>query len=410
MNNVVTDQKADTGNPWLVVALCLLVAIVEGIDIQSVGVAAAGIAQTYQLGATSLGLVMSTSIFGLMIGAAVGGWASDHVGRKPVLIASMAFLGTFTLATIVAPDVWYLVAARFLAGIGLGGAFPALITLVSETVEERYRGIGMGAMYCGLPLGGAIAAITMANVPADDWALVFHLGGWTPLLLVSVLAIALPRHRLPRAALPTGHGNSTDHSIFGPRTASTLMLWVSFFLTLLVVYTLLNWLPSLLQARGVGRAEALWLSMTMNIGAALGGLTTGLAVDRWQLPRVVGVAYVGMVIALAALATSAGPLLYVATFAVGFFVIGGQLVLYTIAPSLYPTASRGKGVGAAVSIGRAGSMTGPALTGALLGIGISASMIPVIAAAGLVVAAITAGALIRTAAFVSSTNDDETTS
>jgi MFS transporter, AAHS family, 3-hydroxyphenylpropionic acid transporter len=392
----VVDEARKHSGSWRIVAVCLLVAIVEGIDIQSVGVAAPGLAQRFTLGATTLGIVMSASIFGLMIGAAIGGWASDVIGRKAVLILSMATLGAFTLATIASPDVNVLIAARIFAGVGLGGAFPALIALISETMNERQRGIGMGATYCGLPIGGAIAGLTMAGRLPSEWTVVFHLGGWAPLLLIPVLAIALKADRAVPDALASEMGHDMDVAIFGPRAASTVLLWVSFFFTLLVVYTLLNWLPSLFLARGVERTAALHLSMTMNIGAAVGGLATGLALDAWRLGRVVGVAYFGMIASLAALVTTGGPALYVATFAVGFFVIGGQLVLYAIAPRLYAPGARGKGVGAAVSIGRAGSITGPALAGALLGAGVSANAIPLILAAGLVVAMIAARALVRT--------------
>lgn len=396
MSGAGPDFAPERGEAWRVVTLCLLVAIVEGIDIQSVGVAASGIAQHFNLGPTALGFIMSTSILGLMIGAAIGGWASDLIGRKRVLIASMALLGSFTLATIVSPDVKYLVAARLLAGIGLGGAFPALIALISETVDARYRGIGMGAMYCGLPIGGAVAGLTMAGRAPTDWEAVFHLGGWAPLFLVIVLAVSLRETRPSRVAPDIHEDEPVPARIFGSGSASTLLLWISFFFTLLVVYTLLNWLPSLFLARGIARAEALHLSMTMNLGAAAGGLATGLAIDAWRLSGVVGAVYVGMIASLGALVLSEGAVLYGAAFAVGFFVIGGQLVLYAIAPRLYPAPLRGRGVGAAVSVGRGGSIAGPALAGALLGIGISAEAIPLFLTAGLLCAMIAAAALVRT--------------
>ena len=385
--------------PWLVVALCLLVAIVEGIDIQSVGVAAPGIARTYQLGSGGLGVVMSSSILGLMIGAAVGGWASDYVGRKPILIVSMVVLGFFTLATTFAPSTGYLLGARFLAGIGLGGAFPTLITLISESVPERYRGTGLGAMYCGLPIGGAVAAMTMAGRPPQEWTAVFTIGGWAPLLLTPLLAIFLPAAPVPASQLAFVDRTNRDKAaggLFGPRAASTLLLWTSFFFTLLVVYTLLNWLPSLMLARGFERSAALHLSMAMNLGAAAGGIATGVALDRVPLGKVAGLVYVGMVVSLAVLVASSGAALYGATFAVGWFVIGGQLVLYAIAPRLYPSPLRGRGVGAAVSIGRAGSITGPALAGAMLAAGVGASTIPLVLAGGLVVALMASQVLIRT--------------
>jgi AAHS family 3-hydroxyphenylpropionic acid transporter len=56
---------------------------------------------------------------------------------------------------------------------------------------------------------------------------------------------------------------------------------------------------------------------------------------------------------------------------VGFFAIGGQLVLYTLGPAYYPTLSRATGVGAAVSFGRLGGIAGPLAAGKLLALGLA---------------------------------------
>jgi AAHS family 3-hydroxyphenylpropionic acid transporter len=50
----------------------------------------------------------------------------------------------------------------------------------------------------------------------------------------------------------------------------------------------------------------------------------------------------------------------------GLFIIGAQLILFALAPLYYPFAMRGTGVGAAVAVGRSGSVVGPLIAGALL--------------------------------------------
>src|SRR5580692_3393766 len=157
-----------------VVSICFLVALFEGLDIQSMGVAAPRLAPAFHLDPGQMGLVMSASTVGLMIGAALGGWISDQIGRRAVIVASMAALGLFSLGTAFAPDYHALLIARILAGLGLGGAFPNLIALVSEATPRHYRVRALGTMYCGLPLGGACAGVLMASVSSTDWRPVFY--------------------------------------------------------------------------------------------------------------------------------------------------------------------------------------------------------------------------------------------
>jgi MFS transporter, AAHS family, 3-hydroxyphenylpropionic acid transporter len=373
-----------------VVACCTAVALFEGLDIQSMGVAAPRLAPAFHLDPGQMGFVMSASTLGLMIGAALGGWLSDRFGRKSVIIVSMAALGVFSLATASAPNFDSLLGVRVLAGLGLGGAFPNLIALVSEVTPARLRVTALGLMYCGLPLGGAAAGAIPALHPAADWRPIFYVGGFGPLFLIPVLVACLPHARSfvemlgkPPGAAQPGQGGA---SLFGAQTAMTLLLWVSYFFTLLVVYLLLNWLPSLLVAKGYSRVQGSSASIILNVGAVVGSILLGRLTDRGHPRVILTLTYAGMMASLAALAIGRGSALFAAAFAAGFFVIGGQLVLYAIAPILYPTAIRGTGIGAAIAVGRLGSIAGPLLAGALLAHGFGPSAVPVASVPGLVIA------------------------
>jgi MFS transporter, AAHS family, 3-hydroxyphenylpropionic acid transporter len=373
-----------------VVSICFLVALFEGLDIQSMGVAAPRLAPAFHLDPGQMGLVMSASTVGLMIGAALGGWISDQIGRKTVIVASMAALGLFSLGTAFAPDYYALLIVRILAGLGLGGAFPNLIALVSEVTPREYRVRALGAMYCGLPLGGACAGALMASISSMDWRPVFYAGGIGPLVLMPLLIACLPKRRTIRGT-PSGNdirrgAGTSDEKLFGSRTGTTMLLWTSYFFTLLAVYLLLNWLPSLLVAKGYTRAQGAACSIILNVGAVVGSIVLGALSDSRKPKWILICTYAGMMASLLALTVAHGMALYAAAFIAGYFVIGGQLALYAIAPSLYPEAIRGTGVGAAVAVGRLGSIAGPLLAGALLIHGFGANAVPMATIPGLLVA------------------------
>jgi MFS transporter, AAHS family, 3-hydroxyphenylpropionic acid transporter len=383
-------EERDATGARAAIFVCFLVALFEGLDIQSMGVAAPRLALAFGFGPGQMGPVMSASPLGLAIGAALGGWSSDRIGRKAVILFSMAALALFSLATTLAPGYAALIAIRVAAGLGLGGAFPNLIAMVSEVAPARTRVTALALMYCGMPLGGIAAAAIAGWGSHADWRPVFFVGGMGPLILIPVLAKWLPGRAWLRnfqgdaGSLP-GTGGRID-SLFGARSGSTLLLWASYFFTLLVVYLLLNWLPSLMIAKGYSHTQAAASSIALNIGAVIGSVLLGRMSDRCLPRTTLGCTYMGMVASLIVLALGRGDALFLGAFLAGFFVIGGQLVLYAIAPTIYPQRLRGTGVGAAVAVGRIGSILGPLLAGLLLSIGFAPRAVPIAATPGLLIA------------------------
>ncbi|CAG2320030.1 MULTISPECIES: 3-(3-hydroxy-phenyl)propionate transporter MhpT [Burkholderia] len=380
-------------------ALCFAIALLEGLDLQSVGVAAPRMAREFGLSVSQMGIAFSAGTFGLLPGAMLGGRLADRIGRKRVLIASVVLFGLLSIATAQVSTFAMLVVVRVLTGIGLGGAMPNLIALSSEAVEPRSRSSAVATMYCGIPFGGVIASVIGVLLAGDtEWRHIFYVGGVGPLLLVPLLVWCLPESRAYLDVAGTqASRTSVGKTLFGDgRTTSTVALWVSYFCTLIVLYFLLNWLPSLMASRGLDRAHVGLVQIAFNVGAGLGALGIGAALDRMRASRVVGGMYVGIVLSLAALAAAPGfASLAAAAFAAGMFVVGGQSVLYALAAIYYPTAMRGTGVGAAVAVGRLGSVVGPLAAATLLAAGRSA---PVVIGASIpvtLVAAFAAFVLIR---------------
>ncbi|MCU9956614.1 MULTISPECIES: 3-(3-hydroxy-phenyl)propionate transporter MhpT [Burkholderia] len=379
--------------------LCFAIALLEGLDLQSVGVAAPRMAHEFGLTVSQMGLAFSAGTFGLLPGAMLGGWLADRIGRKHVLIASVCLFGLLSIATAQVSSFAMLVVVRALTGLGLGGAMPNLIALSSEAADARSRSSAVAVMYCGIPFGGVIASLIGVLLAGDtEWRHIFYVGGIGPLLLAPLLLALLPESRAFLDVSASGAARpGVGHTLFGgTRTGTTLALWLSYFCTLIVLYFLLNWLPSLMAAKGLARSQAGIVQIFFNIGSGLGVLGIGMSMDRMRPSRVVGGMYAGIVLSLAALAIAPGLVwLSAAAFAAGMFVVGGQSVLYALAAMYYPTAMRGTGVGSAVAVGRLGSVVGPLAAAELLAMGRSASVVIGASIPVTLVAAVAALVLIR---------------
>lgn len=385
----------------LTIALCFIVALIEGFDLQAAGTAAAGLRQSFALDPKMLGWVFSIGIIGLLPGAFFGGWVADRIGRKKILVIAVLLFGLFSLSTAFVESYPNLLLVRFLTGLGLGAALPNLIALCAEAVSERNRGTAISVMYCGVPLGGALAAV-VAMFSSEHWQTTFIIGGLAPLLAVPLMILLLPEStafRQQRDNTP-GARPSTGQALFGEgRARTTLALWLSYFFTLTVMYMLLNWLPSLLLEQGFSKPQAGMVQMLFNIGGALGSLLGGVLLNRCNAVKVVLSVYAGLLAALAGVGLSVGIVpMAIAGFAAGLFVMAAQLVLYASAPPSYPTSVRATGVGAAVAVGRLGSVAGPLAAGQLLAAGAGTAGVLLATSPGVVIAALTIiSVMVRTA-------------
>ena len=400
----------------LTVALCFAVMVVEGFDIQAMGVAAPALGPELKLSREVLGQALSASNIGLVIGAIAGGWLADVFGRKPVLIAAVATFGVFTLMTMQASSFEMLFAARLLTGLGFGGALPNVMAIAADVAVERKRGSTAAMMFCGMPVGGSFVALLSWLGYQGEWRPLFLIGGIIPLLLVPVLVFAMKETQKPErgafsakagalwlVAVPVGAmfwllldqlgrmpGAGSIGGVIAPwlggvlgllaaymivhratlfgggRATASLVLWVIFFPTLLVVYLVLNWLPTLVAAKGF-KADASLASVLFNVFSVVGALILGPLVDRFGLRWPITLGFLTLIGVLIGLAQATDYFAVMAlSAALGFFVLGCNYAVYGAAASYYPAEMRGRGSGAAIAWGRLGSVAGPLIGGYLL--------------------------------------------
>ena len=377
---------------------CAAVLFLDGFDTQAIGYVAPALAKEWGLSKGSLGPVFSAGLFGLMIGALVFGPLADRIGRRKIIIFSTLAFGIGTLATSVIDDVDSLLAIRFLTGLGLGGAMPNAVAMTSEFSPRRRRATMVMIMFCGFSIGAALGGfLAAALIPQFGWRSVFVVGGVAPLLLVPILALRLPESVRFLALTGRAHERVAEllgfigpRAVFAPatqfvvhepelagipvlhlfrdgRTLVTLLLWVVFFMSLLDLYFLSNWLPTVLNDLGASVSEAAAIGSMLQVGGVVGTFALGSIIDRFSF-RALALVYFIAVFAVGAIGQLGHSVIFVtmAIFAAGFCIVGGQIAANALAATYYPTSVRATGVGWALGIGRVGSIIGPLVGGALL--------------------------------------------
>lgn len=396
------DERPISAFQWFLVAMCFLVVAADGMDVAIMGFVTPSILGEWDISRPAFGIVISAAPFGLVIGALVAGPSSDRFGRKIVLIASVLLFGLLTLATSYASSPIEMAGLRLLAGMGMGAAMPNATTLMSEYAPQRRRSLMITIMFTGFNLGSAAVGFAAGYlIPLHGWRSVLVLGGAVPLLLVPVLALFLPesaRLLALRGAGPgkiaatlgrvTGHcftGNETFVSTEPPLPtrkpigvlfsrgygATTVSLWITYFMGLLVIYLLTGWLPTIMKDAGLSIATAANVTAMFQIGGTVGAVVVGWAMDKTRPAFVIAAAYLcgGLCVLLLSQMGVVSSALTMLVFSVGFCMSGAQTGLNAFAPGCYPTVARATGVSWMLGIGRFGSIFGSAIGGALLGLG-----------------------------------------
>lgn len=387
-----------------VIALCFLTSMLDGFDTQSIAFVAPSIRDIWQLLPSQFGSIFSATLFGTALGALLFGRLADRYGRRiPMAIAVLMF-GILTLACVWSVGFRSLMALRFLAGIGLGGAIPNLMAYVSEYAPRRARSTIVVATIWGYPAGAILGGLISTHlIPAYGWQSVFYAGGVLPLCLAPLL-LSLPES----IGFLTQRGNSRsavgdilrkiDHShvptatmryflpeppvssqrigaVFtGRLAAGTVLLGGALSMSLLLAYLLVNWIPLLFRQMGLPLKDAVFGTVMLNLSGILGSYFFSRRLDRGRralLIMVAGYAIAALAVASIGVFGSARLGVMISTACAGFFLIGPQLSLTAYIANYYPTALRATGIGVTQAFGRGGSLLGPLLGGALLSLGMT---------------------------------------
>ena len=404
--NEIIDERPLSRFQISTIALCGLVLLLDGFDTQCIGFLAPSISETLGIPLKNFGSVFSAGLIGLMIAAMAMGPVADRWGRKwPVVLSALTF-AVFALLTARAVSLQQLILFRFLTGLGLGGAMPNVVALTSEYSPKRLQAVFVGALFCGMPLGALVGGLASSvMIPLWGWRSVFYLGGLLPLAIAIILIKALPEsvrfltargkdareiskimqkiapeisaaelnlsspavaaHEERNEGLPVRQLFTQD------RAAGTILLWIPFFMNLLILYFIVNWLPGLLRQSGLAVSAGVIAVSLFSLGGITGALTEGRVINSFgaYVTLLAQFAISALLIGSLAFLTRSFAIMMTVTFVLGVAIQGAQAGLNALAAGFYPTTLRATGVGWALGVGRVGSIVGPAIGGMLLTMG-----------------------------------------
>ncbi|MFJ4389771.1 MFS transporter [Pseudomonas soli] len=393
------DARPVSPYQWRLLLLLILLLVTDGYDAQVLGYVIPALAQDWGLEKAAFGPVFSANLLGLTVGSLAVTPLADRFGVRRVLLCCVMLYASLTLLMVFASSLDSLMLARFLCGIGMGGAMPSAMALMADYAPPRLRTLMVTLAACGFSLGGAAGGFVAAGfIDHYGWQAVFLAGGVAPLLLFPFLALFLPESlpRLLRDAPPYARLQrvtarllpgwqvpaariATDEPADSKLTVvalfregfarPTLLLWSTFFVSLILLYFMISWLPSLLQESGLALNQAnLVTSLFLFAG------TFGAVCLAWCADRMANKAHLlaGVLLGAALFSVLVGlnhddpRWLVPSVFAAGFCIIGGQLTLNAFVSNFYPAQVRATGTGWALGVGRFGSILGPLLGSLLL--------------------------------------------
>lgn len=399
MKNIDVTEAIDQGRfgsfQWMVVALCGTLLVVDGYDVFVAGTVLPTLIAEWGLTKPQAGTLQAWALFGMMFGALILGPLADRIGRKKGVAISFVLFTSATVMTGFSNSPEQFKIFRFIAGLGCGGLMPNAVALMNEYAPKRLRGTMVALMFSGYSVGGMVAAgLGIGLIPSFGWKPMFFIAA-IPLLLLPLILWKLPESLgflirqgrqdeakrifakvsgTPMAAddrLVFTESKSTSTSVAElfrhGRALRTLMLWLSFFCCLLLVYLLSSWLPKVLQEAGYAERASLLSLFSLNFGGMAGAIMGGWLGDRFGLPKVVVGFFAAAAVSIALIGSNPGAgLLFALVFVAGATTIGTQILLYASVAQLYNLSVRGAGLGWASGVGRIGAIVGPTLGGVLL--------------------------------------------
>jgi AAHS family 4-hydroxybenzoate transporter-like MFS transporter len=160
-------------------------------------------------------------------------------------------------------------------------------------------------------------------------------------------------------AAPNGAKGSIGVVLSRKYVVGSAMLWVTYFMGLVIFYSLINWMPILFKDVGLDAKTAALISALFPLGG-VGAVFFGFLMDRFNANRVVAIGFALTAVgiwAIGQVGNAVGPLMLV-VFVAGALMNMSQTSLPTLAAAFYPTQGRATGVAWMMGIGRFGGIAG----------------------------------------------------
>ena len=363
-----------------VVALIAAGYFFDVIDLIVLGSLIPDMLQTKFATGVEAGWIGSATVLGMFIGAAGQGQFSDRWGRKTVYQFNLLLFGIFTILGALAPTVWWLIAARFIAGIGLGGEQPLAFAYAGEYSPKAIRGrilaivhfiggacvwpiaslftlffrdsIGWRGVWIVIGIGALVVWLFRFWLPESPRYLATHGKGKEALDVLDRLGLPGPTEPLTTSA-----ASDTKSDPFGivfkmfPRRVVAGMICFSAFFG--VAIGLGTWLPNIMTEKGFTITKSLTYTFGMTLAVPCASVFMMYALDKFgrKITSVCAFVAAGLMAIVFANAVTDTQLL-VAGFVMIFCIQVAGNSMQIFASEVFPTNARASGFGWAAGVGR----------------------------------------------------------
>lgn len=381
----------------LVIVLALGCTFLDGYDFGALGVGASQVKAQLGLSAGMFGTTTAAIAIGALIGALVGGYYVDKIGRIRMLSLDGIFFVVAAIGAALAVNFYWLVGWRFVMGLGVGLDFPVALSFIAE-FKGRKRGAalsGWGVMFSiGLLMTYVVDIVAHALGAGDNtWRIVLGVGAVPGLIVILGRYLWLQESPMWAASRGDFHGAAEIlRKSYGvqvrveapenpaPTRGYSLRDYAAVFRRPYLGRTALSSIIGLTQSLQFYAVSFYLPMLTLKlfsekfypsiVGAMLfaavvptGTLVAMKLVDHKSMRMLVAVGYAGVAVALLILGFGAKYLplaaivLLICLFQFGHGFGPGTLGM-TMAGMSYPTAIRGAGVGVSQAMLRVGSIAG----------------------------------------------------
>lgn len=369
-HTAVQKNNAISSGSLMIIILCFICNILDGIDVLIISYSAPVIAKAWNISPANLGIVFSSGLVGMTIGAIFIAPLSDKIGRRPLMIFAAALMGVCIYATSYAQNINHLMLFRFTSGLGIGTMMANSTTLTAEYAPVRTKAFWVSLVVAGYPVGAVVAGLFSAYVIKNyGWQTLYTWAGLLTLSMLPVLFILLKESiEFKEKAKPK---EATVKRLFTVEFKwGTIYLWAALFLSFSCLYFLMNWIPKLASNAGLSLEKAIYAGTIFNLGAVAGIPIQGFFSIRFGLKKTItSILLITAILLLTFGLFKGSDLILVMLFFLGFGVQSGFVGLYAMAAGMYPTQIRSTGIGWAMGMGRLGGILGPILGGILVGLG-----------------------------------------
>ena len=383
---------------YRVIALCIAINLLDGLDILAMAYTAPAIGAEWQLSPERLGILFSLGLAGMMVGSILLAPLADRFGRRPTILASLAIAAMSMLVASQSTNLLQLGAARVATGLAIGAILPCINTMVAEYATPKSRAFAVSLMQAGFAIGASAGGFLAVWLLAQfGWQSVFLTGALLTFILVPLVWFGMPESL---AFLVRQPARSDEHAALLARVGDVgegtqipgdqlemenarwwrshaehrlplILISGAFFVSLMAFYFLTSWVPKLLVDGGLTQGQAVTAGALLTSGGIIAAFGLGwLSLKRSIIPIVASVTVLSAAFTLLfGQLPSAVAVVLPAAFLLGFATNATQIGLYAIVPSLFPAQIRAGATGIAIGIGRMGSVVGPWMAGILLSTG-----------------------------------------